>query len=134
MKRFLILLVQALLVAAVCAETKMIIHQRHGGNVEVMLKDKPVATYEEKNLVVDTDVATMRFELREIEKVTFEDVATRIDAVSVRSHEDGTSRVYTLGGVLVKEVNEGKEIDLSQLAKGTYVIKNNKHSYKIIKR
>lgn len=133
MKRILILLFITLSTISVSAQKKMIIHQKNGSNIEVMLKDQPVATYEGTEFVVTTDEATLRFEIVSLEKVTFEDVSTSVEALTILSTDAGASSVYDLNGKLIKTLPEGAQVDASSLPQGTYIVKNKKYSYKIRK-
>ena len=61
-RRFIILLMIAIALIGAQAQTKMILHQKSGGDIEVMLNQKPVAMYEGTELVITTQTVA-RFPL-----------------------------------------------------------------------
>lgn len=133
MKKLIMVLAMALMAIGVKAETKLIIHQKDGAEVDVLLKEKPVGTYEGAEFVVTSEDAVLRFPLSELAKITFEEDATRVESVTVQSKGSGMSRIYDISGKLVKTLPEGETVDLTDLQRGIYIVKNNNHSYKIEK-
>ncbi len=139
MKRKLILL---LLMAAAAvgaqAQTKMYIHQKSGGDIEILFADKPVATFDGDDMVLTTTKATLRFSLKNLESTSYKEednLATAIiESVNQLSPDAGPSRVYDINGRLIKTVPAGEPVSFGTLQQGTYVIKNNNSSYKINRR
>ena len=127
-----------LLLSAVCgsAETKMVIHQKSGGTIDVLLSEKPVAKYDGTDLVVTTPSSTtaLSYSLADLEKITYEDITTSIKCMTIVSNDGGASRIYDLNGSLVTTVPAGQAVETSSLPQGMYIIKNNSHSYKIQKK
>ncbi len=118
------------------AQTKMFIHQKSGGDIEILFADKPVATFDGDEMVLTTTKATLRFSLKNLESTSYkeEDIATAIiESVNQLSPDAGPSRVYDINGRLVKTVPAGEPVSFGTLPQGTYVIKNNTSSYKINK-
>lgn len=116
------------------ADTKMVIHQKENSAIDVLLKTKPVVTYEGTDLVVTADGATLRYPLSSLEKITFDETTTAIKCMTIISQDAGQSKVYDLNGRLVMTVDEGMSIETSSLPQGMYIVKNNKNSYKIQKK
>ena len=127
-----------LLVSALCAsaQTKMVRHQKSGESIDVLLSEKPVATYEGTDLVVTTPSSTtsLRYSLADLEKITYEDITTSIKCMTIVSNDGGASKIYDLNGRLLITVPAGQPVETSSLPQGMYIIKNNKQSYKIQKR
>ena len=89
-----------------------------------------------ETLAVTSDSLTVEFPFSEIEKITMEDGVTRVEQLIVR---DGTGDVtiYDLQGRQVLRLaarREGTRVDLSVLPAGTYVVKDGRRSYKVMKR
>lgn len=116
------------------AQTKIVIHQKTGGDIEVSLSSKPVVTYEGSNLVVTSSgAATLSYPLSELEKITYSNVATAVEEMTVLSKDAGPSQVYDLNGRLLMTVPANQPVETSALPRGMYIIKNNNNSYKIQK-
>lgn len=131
-RRYLILLLMAVAVIGAKAQTKMILHQKSGGNIEVLLNELPVATYEGTELVITTQTVA-KFPLSNLEKITFQNVATSVEAMKVLCKDGGPSLVYDLNGRLLMTVPAGQPVETSVLPSGMYIIRNNNNSYKIQK-
>lgn len=134
-------LLSLLLITPMCigalAQTKMILHQKAGGDVAILLADKPVATYEGDNLVITTTKTTLSFPVSNIKEATYQEdnAATAIiESVTQLSPDAGPSRIYDISGRLVKTVPATESLNLGSLPQGTYIIKNNNTSYKINKK
>lgn len=135
MKRIsLLLLLMAFADIGAHAQTKMHIHQKTGGSVEVTLNDKPVVAYEGNELVVKSrSNSTLRFVLNTLEKITYSNVSTLVEDMSILSKNAGPSRIYDINGRLVMTVLEDEAVETMSLPSGIYIIKNNNGSYKIQK-
>lgn len=133
------LLSTCFLLFALCAsaQTKMILHQKGGGDIEIAFADKPVATFEGDEMVLTTTKATLRFSLKNLGETTYDEDNTAtaiIESVTQLSPDAGPSRVYDISGRLVKTIPAGEPVSFGTLQQGTYIIKNNNSSYKINKR
>ena len=115
------------------AQTKMVIHQKVGEDVEILLSSKPVVTYEESNLVVKSSSATLSYPLSALEKITYSNVATAVEEMAVLNKDAGPSQVYDLNGRLFMTVPANQPVETSALPRGMYIIKSNNISYKIQK-
>lgn len=120
----------------VMAQTKMILHQKNGADISVLLSEKPVAKYEGSEFVITTksNDATLRFMLSALDRITYEDITTAVKDFCVVSKDSGPSQVFDLNGRLIMTISEGEAVEAAALAKGIYVIKNKNYSYKIQKR
>lgn len=135
-KAILSALLLVLSVVCATAQNKMVIHQKSGGEVSYGFAEKPVVRYVDGNLNVSTTTVSVDYPLAELLKITFSDEATGI-GVLADTTPSGDVCIYTLNGVLVKTVagNGGAAaIDTNGLPAGTYVIKNGKTTYKIMKK
>lgn len=137
MKRKLIfLLLMAAAAVGAQAQTKMYIHQKSGGNIEIAFADKPEATYEGEEIVITTTKALFRFPLSNLDSITYDEVGSDdgIESITQLSPDAGPSRVYDINGRLIKTVPAGEPVGFGTLPQGTYIIKNNYSSYKINKK
>lgn len=133
-KKTILSLLAVVSFTTVNADTKMVIHQKESSNIDVLLKTKPIVTYEGTDLVVTADGATLRYPLSSLEKITFDETTTAIKCMTIISQDAGQSKVYDINGRLVMTVDEGMGIETSSLPQGMYIVKNNKNSYKIQKK
>lgn len=116
------------------AQTKLILHQKSGGDIEIAFSDKPVATFEGENMILTTSKTQFSFPLSNLGETTYEEdnIATAIiESVTPLSPDAGPSRIYDLDGRLVKTVPAGEPVSFGTLPQGIYIIKNNNSSYKI---
>ena len=89
-----------------------------------------------ETLAVTSDSLTVEFPFSEIEKITMEDGVTRVEQLVVKDGE-GDVAIYDLQGRQVLRLaarREGTRGDLSVLPAGTYVVKDGRRSYKVMKR
>lgn len=136
-KKLLFMLLITPLSIGALAQTKMILHQKVGGDVEILLADKPVAIYEGNNMVITTTKTSLSFPISNIVEATYQEdnAATAIiESVTQLSLDAGPSRIYDINGRLIKNVPASESINFSTLPQGTYIIKNNNASYKINKK
>ena len=139
MKKLILSLLTLFAATASWAETALFVHQKSGGVVEYAFKDKPVVTYNGEFLVISVSGGSVEYPLSDMQKFTFgeaDDVVTRIVApVDVAPQP---TFIYTLDGKLVRTfqpTEDGKTpANLDGLPAGTYVVKNGKTSYKVLKK
>ena len=115
-------------------EVSMMVHQRKGSPVEVLLSEKPVAVYKANELVVTTTTFTFRFPLSNIDYVTYEQTPVKVQSVVSTSNDDSPNRIFDLNGRMLKSFSAGTPLQLDDLPSGTYIIKNNNASYKFKKK
>lgn len=136
MKRTFFILLMAVVAIGAQAQTKMILHQKTGGDIEIAFSDNPVATFEGNEMVITTAKTILRFSIDNLQDTSFDESgnADNIESVTLLSPDAGPSRIYDINGRLVKTVPAGEPVSFGTLPQGTYVIKNNNSSYKINKR
>lgn len=131
-RKILIPLLLTQFAIGVHAQTKMILHQKMGGDIEILFADKPVATFEGDNMVITTAKASFSFPIINLGETTYSDAtAAIIESVTQLSLDAGPSHIYDINGRLIKTVPVGEPINFGMLPQGIYVIKNNKSTYKI---
>ena len=139
MKKVIFSLLTLIAATASWADTALIVHQKSGGTVEYAFSEKPVVTYSNGNLVISVPGASVEYPLSNMEKFTFgevTDMVTRITApVDVAPQP---TYIYNVSGVLMRTFQPGENgttpASLDGLPAGTYVIKNGKTSYKVVKK
>ncbi len=139
MKKLIISLLTLFAATASWADTALIVHQKSGGTVEFAFSEKPVVTYEGDHLVISVDGASVSYPLSDMQKFTFGELSenyTRIIApVNVAPQP---TYIYSLDGKLMRTLQPSEDgstsASLEGLTPGTYVIKNGKTSYKVLKR
>ena len=121
------------------ADTALFVHQKSGGVVEYAFSEKPVVTYSEGYLVITAGYSSVSYPLSNMEKFTFgevDDQVTRI--VAPANVAPQPTFIYSISGVLVRtfqpDNNGSTSASLEGLPAGTYVVKNGKTSYKVMKR
>lgn len=142
MKRLLLLAVSLLAVLGAGADaTLMELQLKSGGTVSYAFADNPVVTYTEDRLVLTTDKVTVEYPLADLEKMTFSDTQSAVESVTMSQpgDSDGTVRIYSLTGTLVRTIEQAEGADDVQfttidLPEGTYIIKQGKQTYKIRKQ
>ena len=132
-RRFFFLLLMVAASIGAQAQTKMILHQKSGGDIEILFADKPVATFEGENMIITTTKTQFSFPISNIGETTYDegDAVTIIESVTQLSPEAGPSRIYDIDGRFVKTIPAGEPVNFGTLPQGTYIIKNNNSSYKI---
>ena len=121
------------------AETALFVHQKSGGTTEYSFAEKPVVTYSEGCLVISAEEASVMFPLSNVQKFTFGEVDDQVTRITSPA---GTlpqpTYIYNVGGILMRCLQPGADgttsASLDGLPAGTYVIKNGKTSYKVIKK
>lgn len=141
MKKFILSLLVFLAATAMQAATALVLHQKTGGIVEyVFLSEKPVVTYEDGMLVITVSETTVLYPLSNMQKFTFEDVdEDQVTRITVPANETPqATQIYNVSGMLVRTLQPGSDgstsASLDGLPVGTYVIKNGKTTYKVLKR
>ncbi|MBO7137302.1 MAG: T9SS type A sorting domain-containing protein, partial [Bacteroidaceae bacterium] len=100
---------------------------------------KPVVTYSEGYLIISVPEASVSYPLSNLQKFTFGDVddqVTRI--VAPVNTAPQPTYIYSLDGKLMRTLQPSEDgttsASLEGLPSGTYVVKNGKTSYKVLKR
>jgi hypothetical protein len=116
-------------------DAKIIVWQKDGNKTEILFNQMPEFQYADGNVSLQNGGTTMSWSLANLQKFTFEAVAappTDIKDVKTTAKLDITRdcAVYDLSGKLVK-----KQIrSLSELPKGTYIIKDGSVTTKVVRR
>ena len=115
------------------AENGVVVHQKDGTTVTYSFSKEPKLTYHDDVLVMTTSDAVVEYPLQSLDKLTFVEGSTDVeDHVAVAlSQTDSPQQIYTLDGRLVRTVAAGKQLSVSGLPTGTYVVRTGKTSYKI---
>ncbi len=121
----------------VTAQQSLNLYTTSKGVVSFTFTEEPRVTFPKTDTVtVSTADVTVEFPFAEVEKMTFEDGVTQVETITVRDG-DQTVTIYDLGGRLVRQYIPQKGIttvNLQALPAGTYVVRDGKRSYKILKR
>ena len=155
MKRLFLCFLVALLVCPVFSQNTLTIHQKDGQQFSFGLEDKPVITYTETDLVLKTTKTELQYPLASLAKFTFADV----DDAVISIKDDGNSAKLVLDnyvvnitgtnpGISVSVIGtDGKSLatyktddngsitfSIAELPEGTYVIKSESLTCKILKK
>ncbi len=139
MKRLILSLLTLFATAAMWADSALFVHPKTGGVLEIAFSEKPVVTYSDGNLVISVTGASVSYPLSNMDKFTFgevDDQVTRITA-PVNAVPQPTY-IYSIDGKLLRTFKPSEDgttsASLDGLQAGTYVIKNGKISYKVLKK
>ena len=139
MKKLFFSLLALFAATATWADSALFVHQKSGGVVEYAFSEKPVVTYSEGYLVISVPEASVSYPLSNLQKFTFGDVdeqVTRI--VAPVNTAPQPTYIYSLDGKLMRTLQPSEDgttsASLEGLPSGTYVVKNGKTSYKVLKR
>lgn len=135
-KTILTLLLTLFAVGTWAADAKIVVWLNDGSKTEVLFNQMPEFTYQDGNVSIQNGSTTLSWSLVNLQKFTFEDVEaskpTDIKDVKTTPKLDIAKgcAVYDLSGRLVK-----KQIrSLSELPKGTYILKDGSVTTKVVKR
>ena len=124
---------------AMWADTALFVHPKTGGVLEIAFSEKPVVTYSEGNLIITAAEASVTYPLSNMDKFTFgevDDQVTRITAPVDMAPQP--TYIYSIDGKLMRTLKPSEDgttsASLEGLPAGTYVIKNGKTSYKVLKK
>lgn len=119
------------------AQQTLNIHTTTKGVVSFAFSEQPSVTFGKPEVLTVTSTSmTVEFPFNEIERITFDDVPSAVQALTVRE-ETGSVLIYDLSGKLMRKVvsEQGTAtVDLSTLRPGVYIVKDGKRSYKVVKR
>ena len=137
MKQPLLTLLFTLLTASVWSgDAKIIVWLNDGNKTEVLFNQMPEFLYQDGNVSLQNGSTTLSWPLSNLQKFTFEDIEaskpTDIKDVKTAAKLDITKgcAVYDLSGQLIKK----KIRSLSELSKGTYILKDGSVTTKVVKR
>ena len=120
------------------AQQTLNLHTTTSGIVSFAFTEEPKVTFPSPEVIkVATKAVTVEFPFAEVEKVTFSDDAVSVESITIREKDCLTVAIYDLSGKLVRKyaaLGGAATVDLSALPKGTYVVKDGKRTYKVLKR
>ena len=123
---------------AASAQQRLNIYTTTQGVVSFEFAQKPVVTFvAPETLVVKSETTTVEFPYADVQKLTFEDLPTAVESLSVSENAAAAILVYDIAGKLVRQVdstNGTAHLDLSGLRPGVYIVKDGLRSYKVSKR
>ena len=135
-KTLLTLLLAILTASAWAADAKIVVWLNDGNKTEVLFNQMPEFTYQDGNVSIQNGSTTLSWALANLKKFTFEDIeqsnTTDIKDLKTTPKLDITKgcAVYDLSGKLVKRQIRS----LSELPKGTYILKDGSVTTKVVKR
>jgi hypothetical protein len=155
MKRLLICFLVALLVCPVFSQNTLTIHQKDGQQFSFGFEDKPVITYTETDLVLKTTKTELQYPLSKLSKITFTDIDDAV--ISIKDDANTAQMVldnYVVNitgakpGISVSVIGtDGKSLasyktddngsitfSIAELPEGTYIIKSESLTCKILKK
>ena len=139
MKKIIFLLLTLFAATTSWAETALIVHQKSGGTVEYSFSEKPVVTYNEGYLVISGMGASVMYPLENLQKFTFGEVTDQVTRITAPANTaPQATYIYNVSGMLMRTLepsdNGSTSASLEGLPTGTYIIKNGKTTYKVLKK
>ena len=135
-KTILFLMLTLFGLGAWAADAKIVVWLNDGSKTEVLFNQMPEFTYQDGNVSIQNGSTTLSWALANLKKFTFEDIeqsiTTDIKDLKTTPKLDITKgcAVYDLSGKLVKRQIRS----LSELPKGTYILKDGSVTTKVIRR
>ena len=138
MKKFTLSLLALFVATAMQAETALFVHQKTGDVIEISFAEKPVVTYQDGYVVVSAAEASVMCPLAGLQKFTFGEVEENVTrVVAPETATPQPTMIYSIDGKLMRTYQPGEgratSASLDGLPAGTYVIKNGKTSFKMLK-
>ena len=118
----------------------LIVHQKNGEKTTFAFSDSPKVVKKDDVLLLTTSKISVEYPLGDVDKFTFDFVATSIKELQIATENvtDGRILVYDTLGHLVKtfNANDNNKVSLNtdELPSGIYIVKSGTNSYKILKR
>lgn len=146
-KHFLAALLLMVSTSMMAEEYKYLTISYSGSEQSISLPIVQRITFEEGYVVVTTTEGTHSYPISLLEKITFTESATAIEALPEEAKDltykngtlsikgDGMLRVYNTGGALVSiaYVKEGANISLAKLPAGIYIVRMGDKTIKVKK-
>lgn len=134
-KALLTLLLTLMAMSAWADDAKIVVWLKDGNKTEILFNKTPEFVYADGNVSVQIGGTTLSWPLANLDRFTFEDVAPSVptDVKDVKTPMLDITKgcaVYDLSGKLVKEQIRS----LSELPKGTYILKDGSVTTKVVKR
>lgn len=132
-----LLFVLSLCSSSLCfAQNTLNVHQKDGAVMSYGFSEKPVVTYTETGVHLATAKVAVDYPFENLEKFTFSDDVTALEAVRTVGTSDDI-RIFNANGLLVRTIRQHEgtaTFSTSDLPQGIYIIKNGKTTFKITKR
>ena len=134
-KALLTLLLTLMAMSAWADDAKIVVWLKDGNKTEILFNKTPEFVYADGNVSVQNGGTTLSWPLANLDRFTFEDVAPSVptDVKDVKTPMLDIAKgcaVYDLSGKIVKEQIRS----LSELPKGTYILKDGSVKTKVVKR
>lgn len=139
MKKLIFSLFTLFAATAAWADTSLFVHAKTGDVLEIAFSEKPVVTYSEGYVVISASEATVSYPLSNLDKFTFGETSENITRITAPvDMAPQPTFIYSIDGKLMRTYKPNEDgttsTSLEGLPTGTYVIKNGKVSYKMLKR
>ena len=137
------------------AETNLVVWKKDGSKVAFALSEKPIVTFSENSLMINTTTVSVSYDLEDMAKFTYED-PNEEGIRNIENDKESSFKfdgemllfpslkagskvaIHNLGGVLVFsrtiEAAGDYSFPLSHLDKGVYVVSVDGLTFKIVKR
>ena len=134
--RFLVAAMLILSSLRISAEGDILtIWPKEGKAVEYAFSERPRVVYVGNVLRLTTKKTQVDFPVSNLHKFTFDGIGAETVMESIRSQDtESPTHVYTADGKLMKTIHAGNSLSLDGFQRGVYIVKQNKITYKIIKR
>lgn len=136
MKKIFFFSIFAFVFFATPANSILIILQKTGGKVSYSFEEEPKITMAGDSFVLTTNKTAVIYPILDVENFTFEESSDPIEALEQENVSE-TTWIYNLEGKLVKTLSQADGVNtcsFTDLPSGTYIVKNDRVSYKIIKK
>ena len=155
MKKFSLILFLLCFGLTLQAETNLVVWKKDGSKVAFALTEKPIVTFSENSLMINSTTVSVNYDLEDMAKFTYEDSESQ-GIKNIENDKESSFKfdgemllfpslkagskvaIHNLGGVLVFartiEAAGDYSFPISHLDKGVYVVSVDGLTYKIVKR
>ena len=155
MKKFSLILFLLCFGLTLKAETNLVVWKKDGSKVAFALTEKPIVTFSETSLMINSTTVSVNYDLEDMAKFTYEDSESQ-GIKNIENDKESSFKfdgemllfpslkagskvaIHNLGGVLVFsrviEAAGDYSFPISHLDKGVYVVSVDGLTYKIVKR
>ena len=139
MKKLILSLLTLFAASAAWADTSLFVHSKSGDVLEIAFSEKPVVTYSEGYVVVSAAEASVSYPIAILDKFTFGETSEHVTRITAPVNvAPQPTFIYSIDGKLMRTYKPNEDgttsASLEGLPTGTYVVKNGKTSYKVVKR
>ena len=155
MKKLILFLSLLCFGLSIQAETSLVVWKKDGSKVAFALTEKPIVTFSETSLMINSSSVSVSYDLEDMAKFTYED-PNEEGIKNIENDKESSFKfdgemllfpslkagskvaIHNLGGVLVFsrtiEVAGDYSFPISHLDKGVYVVSVDGLTYKIVKK